>query len=119
MEGTSPLETASTSAHRVPNTLIADYGREREREKVYYAFVNVIFNGVLKLAGTVKIQGFDTFLRWKSRSGGYRVRYGRSLKLSGRKHSCVVYIYYVKRYRDSFMNQWEDRIGLKNFKNLD
>ena len=35
LEGTSPQETASTSAHRVPNTLIADYGREREREKIY------------------------------------------------------------------------------------
>ena len=30
LEGTSPRETASTSAHRVPNTLIADYGREKK-----------------------------------------------------------------------------------------
>jgi len=30
LEGTSPRETASTSAHRVPNTLIDDYGRERK-----------------------------------------------------------------------------------------
>ena len=30
LEGTSPRETVSTSAHRVPNTLIADYGRERK-----------------------------------------------------------------------------------------
>jgi hypothetical protein len=69
---------------------------------VYYAFVNVIFNGVLKLAGTVKIRGFGTFSRWKSRGGGYRVRYGRTLKLSVRRRSCVVYIYYVKRHRVGF-----------------
>ena len=30
LEGTSPRETASTSARRVPNTLIADYGREKK-----------------------------------------------------------------------------------------
>ena len=28
LEGTSPRETASTSAHRVPSNLIADYGRK-------------------------------------------------------------------------------------------
>jgi len=26
------LETASTSAHRVPSTVIADYGRDREKK---------------------------------------------------------------------------------------
>jgi len=31
LEGTSPREAACTSAHRVPNTLIADYGRERKK----------------------------------------------------------------------------------------
>ena len=41
-----------------------------------YALVNVIFNGVLKFAGTVKIRGFDTFSRCKSRGGGYCVSYG-------------------------------------------
>ena len=30
LEGTSPRETASTSAHRVSNTLIAAYGREKK-----------------------------------------------------------------------------------------
>ena len=30
LEETSPRETASTSAHRVPNNLIADYGREKK-----------------------------------------------------------------------------------------
>ena len=29
LEGTSPRETASTSAHREPNTLIADYGEKK------------------------------------------------------------------------------------------
>jgi len=31
LEGTSPRQTASTSAHTVLNILIADYGREREK----------------------------------------------------------------------------------------
>ena len=31
LEGTSPRETASTSAHRLPNNLIPDYGREGEK----------------------------------------------------------------------------------------
>jgi len=30
LEGTSPRETASTSAHRVPNNLTADYGRQKK-----------------------------------------------------------------------------------------
>ena len=34
LEGTSPRETASTSAHRVPNTLIADYGREKNASQI-------------------------------------------------------------------------------------
>jgi len=33
-----------------------------ERILVCQAFVTVKFNGVLKFAGRVKIQGFDTFL---------------------------------------------------------
>ena len=40
---------------------------------VCYAFVNVRINGAFKCAGTVKIRGFDTFLRCKLRGGGYRV----------------------------------------------
>jgi len=32
LEGTSPRQTASTSAHRVPNTLTADYGRRRRKK---------------------------------------------------------------------------------------
>jgi len=32
----------------------------------------------LKSAGTVKIRGFDTFSKCKSREGGYRVSYGSS-----------------------------------------
>jgi len=34
----------------------------------------------LKFAGTVKIRGFDTFSKCKSRGGGYRVSYGSPLK---------------------------------------
>jgi hypothetical protein len=64
---------------------------------VHYTFVSVWFNGVLKFTGTVKIQGFETFSRHKSRGGGYRVSYGSTLKLSGRRCSHWVYVYYVKR----------------------
>jgi len=39
-----------------------------------YAFVSVKFNGVLDFGGTVRIRGFDTFSRCKSRRGGYCVR---------------------------------------------
>ena len=39
LEGTSRRETASTSAHRVPNTLIADYGKEREEKGITFHLV--------------------------------------------------------------------------------
>ena len=39
-------------------------------------FVNVKFNGVLNFAGTVKIRGFETFSKRKSRGGGYCVGHG-------------------------------------------
>ena len=51
-----------------------------------------------EVAGTVKIRGFDTFSRCKSREGVYRVSYGSTLKLSGRRRLYGVYIRYVKRY---------------------
>jgi hypothetical protein len=35
--------------------------------------------GFLKFAGTVKIRGFDTFWRCKSREVEYRVSYGSTL----------------------------------------
>ena len=41
-----------------------------------YVFVNVKCNGVLRSAGTAKIQEFDTFSKCKSRGGGYRVSHG-------------------------------------------
>jgi len=40
---------------------------------VCHTFFSVKFNRVLKIAGTVKIRGFETFSRCKSRGGGYRV----------------------------------------------
>ena len=51
-----------------------------------YVFVNVKIKGVLKFAGTVKIRGFDTFSKCKSREGGYRVSYGSPFKMSSRAH---------------------------------
>jgi len=63
---------------------------------VCHTLVSVRFNGVLKLAGTVKIRGFDTFSRRNSRGGGHPVSYGRTLKLSGRRRSFGVYMHYVK-----------------------
>ena len=62
---------------------------------------NVKFNGVLKFAGAVKIQGLDTFSRSKAREGEYRVGYGGTIKLSGGRRLYVVYVYYVKGYRVS------------------
>jgi hypothetical protein len=59
-------------------------------------FVNIKFNGVLEFVRSVKIRGFDTFSRCKSRGGGYRVSNGSTLKLSGRRRSYGVYIHYVK-----------------------
>ena len=47
--------------------------------------MNVKFKGILKFAGTVKNQKFDTFWRRKSRECRYRVNYGRKLKLYGRR----------------------------------
>jgi hypothetical protein len=59
---------------------------------VCYAFIGVKFNGVLQCAGTVKIQGLDTFSRCISRASGYCVSYNSTLKLSGKRHSHGVYI---------------------------
>jgi len=67
----------------------------------WQAFVNVKFSGVLKFAGTVKIRGFDTFSRFKSKEGGYHVSYGSTLKLSSRRLLYRVYKCHVKRYRVS------------------
>jgi hypothetical protein len=46
------------------------------------AFISVKFNEVLEFSGTVKMREFDTFAISKSREGGYRISYGRPLKLS-------------------------------------
>ena len=37
---------------------------------VFYAFVVVMLNEILKFVGTVKIRGFDSFSTCKSREGG-------------------------------------------------
>jgi len=60
---------------------------------VCYTLVSVIFNGLLKIAGTVKIRGFDTFSRCKSVGSGDCVSYCSTWQLSGRRCSCGVYIY--------------------------
>ena len=62
---------------------------------VCHTLVSVKFNWGLKLAGRVKIRGFDTFSRRISRGGGYSVSYGRTLKLSGRRRSFGVCMPYV------------------------
>jgi len=49
-----------------------------------FVFASVKFNGGLKFAGTVKIQGFDTFSKCKSWGGGYRISHGSPLKMSSR-----------------------------------
>jgi len=65
---------------------------------VYLACFNCKFNGFFKLAGTVKIRGFDTFSRCKSREGGCRVNYGSTLKLADRRRLYGVYKYYFTGY---------------------
>jgi hypothetical protein len=54
-----------------------------QRTLVCHTFVNVKCNGVSEFLGSVKIRGFDTFSRCKSRGGGYRVSHGSTLKMSG------------------------------------
>jgi hypothetical protein len=80
-------------------------------------FFNVKLNGILEFVGSVKIRGFDTFSKFKSRGGGYRVSNGSTLKLSGRRRSYGVYIHYVRDAASVIRNQWGDRI--QNFKVLD
>jgi len=65
---------------------------------VCLTFVNVRFDGVLGSSGTIKIPWFDTFLRCKSRWGGYHVSCSSTLKLSGRQRSYSVDIYHVKGF---------------------
>ena len=62
LEGTSPRETASTSAHRVPNTLIADYGKRKRKaiDPIIRSFPNT--NGVIVSRGLPRRHGFDTML---------------------------------------------------------
>jgi hypothetical protein len=77
---------------------------------VYHTFVGVKFNTVLKFAGTVKIGGFDTFSRCKSR--------GVDTVLVKVSHeNCPVEDSYNKftniTLRDTasaIRNQWGDRI---------
>ena len=51
---------------------------------VCLTFVNVKIYGILGCVGTIKIQWFGTFSRYKSRGGGYHVSCGSTLNLSGR-----------------------------------
>lgn len=48
-------------------------------------------NGIWEFAGTVTIRGFDTFSICKSSGSKYRISYGSTLKLSGRRRSHGVY----------------------------
>ena len=50
LEGTSLRETASTSAHRVPSSLIADYGRERQKKIIIIGGILVLFVYITRLA---------------------------------------------------------------------
>ena len=59
LEGTSPRETASTSAHRVPNTLIADYGRKEKNSIIirvlwHAGFFKVFENNFIDLCSDVQ-----------------------------------------------------------------
>jgi hypothetical protein len=59
---------------------------------VCYTFVSVQFNGILKFPWTVKIREFESFSKFKSRGGRYRVKYGSTLKSPGRRLSYGVCI---------------------------
>jgi hypothetical protein len=61
-----------------------------------------MFNGVLKFAGAIKIQGFDSVARCKSRDCGYHGSYSSTVKLSSRRHLHGVYTYYVKGHHVSY-----------------
>ena len=58
----------------------------RKGKSTCYVFVNVKFNGILESARTIKIRGFDSFSRCKSRGGGYGVSHGSTLKMTSRTH---------------------------------
>ena len=69
-----------------------------------------------EVAGTVKIRGFDTFVRCKPREGGYCVSYGRTLKFSGRRRLYGFTYVTLKDISSVIRNQWGDRIQiLKDF----
>jgi len=75
-----------------------------------YVFVNVKFNGILKFAGTVKIRGFDTFSKCKSRRGGYRVSHGSTFKMSSKvRYTGLTYVK-LKDIASVFRNQLGGRI---------
>ena len=84
LEGTSPRQTASTSADRVPNTVIADYGREREKKKVAWK---------LNTLKTNNIVCFHIFTVYKSQ---YQLHYtgcslirNRAVKNIKLKYGCI------------------------------
>jgi hypothetical protein len=68
-------------------------------------FVNVKINGLLEFVRSVKIRGFDTFSRCKSRGGGYRVSYGSTLKLSGRRRYTGVTYITLREVPQCYVNQ--------------
>jgi hypothetical protein len=72
--------------------------------------------GVLKFAETVKIRGFDTFSKCKSRGGGYRISYGSRLKLYGRRCLCEVTYVTLKDTAPVIRNQWGERIQNVSFR---
>ena len=73
-------------------------GMYLQRRFQLVSYLSMSNQWVLKFTGTVKIRRCDTSSRCKSREGGYRVSYGRTLRLSGRRRFNGVYIRYVKRY---------------------
>jgi hypothetical protein len=54
---------------------------------VCYTLVNVQFNHVLKVPGGSQNSRVESFLGCESRRGRYHVRYGSTLRLSGRRRS--------------------------------
>ena len=82
-----------------------------------HTFVSVKVNGVLEFLRSVKIRGFDTFSRCKSRGGGYRVSHGSTLKLSGRRRYTGFTYVTLRDTASVIRDQWGVRI--QYFKVLD
>jgi hypothetical protein len=74
--------------------------------------------GILEFVRSVKIRGFDTFSRCKSRVGGYRVSHGSTLNLSGRRRYTGFTYVTLRDTASVIRDQWGG-VRIQYFKVLD